>query len=249
MRMTRLRHIAAALVLLAPGPAVAGDCAPLRHDGSEYTVCIVDPAQEDLRLFRTMPDGAVLGTFDRVNLLLAEEGRELALAMNAGMFHPDRSPVGLYIEKGEEQHRTIANAGPGNFGLLPNGILCLTENGAQVIETRAYLAAPPACDYATQSGPMLLIGGKLHPAFLPDSSSRFVRNGVGVRPDGAVVLAISEEPVTFHEFARLFRDALGTPDALYLDGKVSRLYAPALGRNDFGLPLGPILGVAVPQSR
>jgi uncharacterized protein YigE (DUF2233 family) len=247
--MTRLRHIAAALVLLAPGPAVAADCAPLRHDGSEYTVCIIDPAQEDLRLFRTMPDGTVLGTFDRVNLLLAEEGRELALAMNAGMFHPDRSPVGLYIEKGEEQHRAIASAGPGNFGLLPNGILCLTEDGARVIETRAYLAAPPACDYATQSGPMLVIGGDLHPAFLPESTSRFVRNGVGVRPDGTLVLAISEQPVTLHEFARLFRDALGTPDALYLDGKVSRLYAPALGRNDFGLPLGPILGVAVPQTR
>ncbi|WP_212523025.1 phosphodiester glycosidase family protein [Actibacterium sp. MT2.3-13A] len=247
--MTRLRHIATAVLLLAAGPAVAADCAPLRHDRLEYTVCIVDPAGEDLRLFRAMPDGTVLGTFDRVNVLLAEEGRELALAMNAGMFHPDRSPVGLYVENGEEQHRAVASAGPGNFGLLPNGILCLGRDRAAVIETRAYLAAPPACDYATQSGPMLVIGGELHPAFLPDGTSRFIRNGVGVRPDGALVLAISEEPVTFHEFARLFRDALGTPDALYLDGKVSRLYVPALGRHDIGLPLGPILGVVEPQTR
>lgn len=247
--MTRLRHIAAALLLLAAGPAAAADCTPLRHDGLEYTVCIIDPAQEDLRLFRTMSDGTVLGSFDRVNVLLSGEGRELALAMNAGMFHPDRSPVGLYIEKGEERHPAIASAGPGNFGLLPNGILCLTGDSAEVIETRAYLAAPPACDYATQSGPMLVIGGELHPAFLPHSTSRFIRNGAGVRPDGALALAISEQPVTFHEFGRLFRDALGTPDALYLDGKVSRLYAPALGRHDFGLPLGPILGVTVPQTR
>ena len=247
--MTRLRHIAAALLLLAAGPVAATDCAPLRHDGLEYTVCIIDPATDDLRLFRTTPDGTLLGTFDRVNVELSREGRELALAMNAGMFHPDRSPVGLYIEKGEERHRAIASAGPGNFGLLPNGILCLAGDGAEVIETRAYLAAPPACDYATQSGPMLVIGGELHPAFLPDSTSRFIRNGVGVRPDGILVLAISEEPVTFHEFGRLFRDALGTPDALYLDGKVSRLYVPALGRHDIGLPLGPILGVTVRQTR
>ncbi|MGC9369120.1 MAG: phosphodiester glycosidase family protein [Paracoccaceae bacterium] len=247
--MTRLRHIAAALLLLAAGPAAAADCAPLRHDRLEYTVCIVDPAAEDLRLFRTTPDGTLLGTFDRVNVELSREGRALALAMNAGMFHPDRGPVGLYIEKGVEQHRAIASAGPGNFGLLPNGILCLTRDRAEVIETRAYLAAPPACAYATQSGPMLVIDGELHPAFLPDSTSRFIRNGVGVRPDGTLVLAISEEPVTFHEFGRLFRDALGTPDALYLDGKVSRLYVPALGRHDIGLPLGPILGVTVPQTR
>ena len=63
---------------------------------------------------------------------------------------------------------------------------------------------------------------------------------------GAVVVAISDEPVNFHRFARLFRDVLGTPDALYLDGKVSRIYAPALGRNGIGLPMGPILGVVTP---
>ena len=42
-------------------------------------------------------------------------------------------------------------------------------------------------------------------------------------------------------------DVLGTPNALYLDGSVSRLYAPALGRHDIGFPMGPILGVAAPD--
>jgi uncharacterized protein YigE (DUF2233 family) len=115
-----------------------------------------------------------------------------------------------------------------------------------VIETAAFAAERPSCRFATQSGPMLVTGGDLHPRFLPDSDSRFVRNGVGVAPDGRVIFAISDAPVTFHEFGRLFRDALGVPDALYLDGSVSRLHAPGLGRSDIGLPLGPIVGVAAP---
>ena len=48
--------------------------------------------------------------------------------------------------------------------------------------------------------------------------------------------------MTFHEFGRLFRDGLGARDALYFDGSISRLYAPALNRADFGRRLGPIIG-------
>jgi len=52
--------------------------------------------------------------------------------------------------------------------------------------------------------------------------------------------------VNFDTFGRLYRDALGLPDALYLDGKISRLYAPGLGRSDLGFAMGPIVGLAVP---
>lgn len=228
----------------APGP-----CREMRHEGRAYTVCSFDPATADLRLFRLSPGGLPLGSFSRLEDMLAARGEGLAFAMNAGMYHPDRRPVGLYIEDGAEQMHAVANAGPGNFGMLPNGVLCLDDGGAQVIETRAYLAGPPECRFATQSGPMLVIGGVLHPRFLPASTSRFVRNGVGVDGAGRVHFAISGAPVSFHEFARLFRDLLGTPDALYLDGKISRLFAPGLGRADGGLPMGPIVGAVVPLGR
>ncbi len=165
--------------------------------------------------------------------------------MNGGMYHPDRRPVGLYVENGRELAPIVTREGPGNFGLLPNGVLCIAGPAVRVVESRRFAAERPDCTFATQSGPMLVTGGVLHPRFLPASTSRNVRNGVGVRPDGIVVLAISNEPVTFDTFGRFFRDALGTPDALYLDGSISRLHAPALGRSDFGLPLGPILGTVV----
>jgi uncharacterized protein YigE (DUF2233 family) len=94
---------------------------------------------------------------------------------------------------------------------------------------------------------MLVIDGALHPRFLADSDSVFIRNGVGVSADGSEAwFVISDAPVTFHHFARFFRDALSVPEALYLDGSISRLYAPGLGRADWGLPLGPIVGLVAP---
>ena len=97
---------------------------------------------------------------------------------------------------------------------------------------------------------MLVIDGALHPRFLPRSNSRFIRNGVGVSADGTeVIFAISNERVNFDHFGRLFRDHLKTPNALYFDGKVSRLFAPELGREDLGFPLGPMVGVVVPLTQ
>ena len=90
---------------------------------------------------------------------------------------------------------------------------------------------------------MLVIDGALHPRFLVDSDSRYVRNGVGVSPDGQTAwFAISDRAVTFHEFARFFRDALGARNALYFDGSISRLYAPSISRADWGSRMGPIIG-------
>lgn len=241
----RLRAALLAVGLM-PGVAAAVTCETITYDARTYTVCSADPAQEDIRLWHRDARGAVYGGFGALDRALRADGARLAFAMNAGMYHPDRTPVGLYVEDGVEQAPLITRAQGGNFALLPNGVFCLGEGTAQVIETSAFAADPPACRHATQSGPMLVIDGALHPRFLVDSNSRYIRNGVGVAPDGRVWFAISDQPVTFHEFGRLFRDRLGTPNALYLDGSISRLHAPMLGRSDFGLPLGPILGIAVP---
>jgi uncharacterized protein YigE (DUF2233 family) len=237
---------AISLLLLLAAPAAAAGCEKVQFENQPFTICTADPARADIRLFLDSDTGTRLGTFDNVNAKLAGEKRTLVFAMNAGMYHPDRRPVGLYVEDTRQIARIVTRAGPGNFGLLPNGVLCIGNRRARIIESRAFAANPPNCRYATQSGPMLVIDGALHPRFLPRSNSRYIRNGVGVRGDGMLVAAISDRPVTFHLFARLFRDVLKTPDALFLDGNISRLYAPGLDRHDVGFPMGPILGVTRP---
>lgn len=230
---------------LAPLAAGAATCRDTSFDGASFTLCEVTLG-EDLRLFHSGPDGAY-GSFRAVDKVLEAEGKALGFAMNAGMYHRDLAPVGLYVEDGQEQTRLITSDGPGNFGLLPNGVFCIGDI-FRVIESRAFKAESPACRFATQSGPMLVIDGDLHPRFLPGSDSFYIRNGVGVSADGTrAVFAISNDRVNFHSFARLFRDELGLPDALYFDGNISRLYAPDLGRHDAGFPMGPIVGTVIPK--
>ncbi len=226
--------------------AGAVDCRTVTHEDIPYTVCSVDPA-EDLRLFLNDADARPFGHFTMMDRALADQGLTLAFAMNAGMYHNDRRPVGLYVENGQETTPLQTRASPGNFGLLPNGVFCIGDSGAQVIETRAFAARLPDCRFATQSGPMLVIDGALHPRFLVDASSRNIRNGVGVDATGRVHFAISDARVTFHQFGRLFRDVLATPQALYLDGSISRLHAPMMDRSDPGFAMGPIVGVVIPR--
>lgn len=229
-------------LLWAASPALAVTCEDITYLGNSYTTCTVDAGREDLRLFHADPAGTVLGSFSAVEQSVP--GGRLAFAMNAGMYHPDRAPVGYYLENGVQTMRVVPNAGPGNFGLLPNGVLCITDTSARVHETLRFVEESPACRDATQSGPMLVINGQLHPRFLPGSTSRYIRNGVGTRADGkTAVFVISNNPVNFHAFASFFRDRLKLPDALYFDGKVSRLHAPGLNRSDIGFQLGPIVGV------
>jgi uncharacterized protein YigE (DUF2233 family) len=229
--------------LACASPAQAG-CRATTIEHANYVICEFK-AGDGIELFLRDAQGATLGQFDRVREALRTRGRQLVFAMNAGMYHEDRSPVGLYIENGSELKRISTSDGPGNFSMKPNGVFYTDGKTAGVLETKAFLKRKLKPKFATQSGPMLVIDGKLHPRFLKDATSRNRRNGVGVK-GSKVYFVLADTPVTFHEFARMFRDVLKTPNALYLDGSISRLYAPDIRRNDIGFPMGPIVAVSVP---
>lgn len=231
------------LVSCAAPAAAAPPCENIEDAGASYTVCAFDARASSLRLFLRDDKGEIIGGFSRLSEVLAEKGERLAFAMNAGMYREDHMPVGLYIEGGRVVGRANTRPGPGNFHMKPNGVFWIDGGRAGVTETARFLSSKLRPAYATQSGPMLVIGGRINPRIHDSGTSEKIRNGVGVADGRIVRFAISNQPVTFHQFAHLFRERLRCPDALFLDGSISALYAPAISRHDRFRPMGPIVGV------
>jgi uncharacterized protein YigE (DUF2233 family) len=171
--------------------------------------------------------------------------------------------LGLHIERGQILRRLNSRrSGYGNFYLQPNGVFYLEKtasgNRARLQTTIAFERTHPNVREpgrttqileATQSGPMLVIEGKLNAAFKANSGNRLIRNAIGVQSSNSgasntgassrVVLVLTETPVNFHTLARFMRDQLECPNALYLDGNISNLYVPGSSKNsssisDFG---------------
>lgn len=231
--------LAVAPVLLGVARAAAEGCRNRTLLGTPYIVCAFNPATDDLRLYWRGQDGRPFRTFDALSRALQSEGRSLVFAMNGGMYERDFSPVGLHIEQGNRMSPLNTKTLTGrpsqipNFYKKPNGVFYWGQGGAGVIESGRFSAQKPPAAYATQSGPMLVVEGKIHPAFIEKSTDFKPRNGVGVAPDGTVYFVMTKRRVSFYQFARAFRDGLGVQNALFLDGGwAPGIYAPELGRND-----------------
>lgn len=232
-------------------PAMAADgCQGQVYEGNHYTVCSFDLAETDLRLFWRDADGRPYRSFSALADALKQQDSVLAFAMNAGMFQTDFTPLGLYLENGRLLRRANTTSIPANsrsvpnFYRKPNGVFYIHGHDAAVTTTEAFLSSAPEADYATQSGPLLVIDGQLHPDFIKDSTDRTRRTGVGVSGPGMVHFVISEDAVNFYDFAHFFLDGLGCGNALFLDGgRGTGLYSPQLGRNDISWHggFGPIV--------
>ncbi|HEX5725837.1 MAG TPA: phosphodiester glycosidase family protein, partial [Longimicrobiaceae bacterium] len=225
------------------GPAArGGEAQRIEFRGARYLVFTAELERDSVHLLWRDAAGNRFGSLGAVREHLAARGRRVRFAMNAGMFDPQYRPVGLHVEDGRELTELNLRDSTGNFYLKPNGVFLIAGKRARIVASPA-LATGTGVDLATQSGPLLVQRGGLHPRLSPASRNRFVRNGVGVIGPTRVVFAISEEPVTFHDFAVFFRDALGCADALFLDGAISKAYAPGLGKNEDAGDFAGILAV------
>jgi uncharacterized protein YigE (DUF2233 family) len=232
----------------AKGGAASGRkdyCRVAVFEGSRFTVC--DNQGGEMLLFAAGKGEQPLRSFAEVSKRI--DPQRVAFAMNAGMFDDHGRPIGLAEIAGKQAHKVNTNSGPGNFHLLPNGVFMILCGGrAAIFQSDMIPEFRCAPRLSTQSGPMLVINGKLHPKFDRDGQSRNIRNGVGVTTDGKALFVISEDEVSFGKLARFFRDALHTPDALYFDGVVSSLWDPGAGRRDADAELGPIIVALKPAA-
>jgi len=232
-----LASIAALLLATLAGcapQARALDSEVRAFEGQNYRVVSIDLEREPLTLhWREPGSDEPFGTIDSLRQWGESHGRRLLFAANAGIYDASFKPLGLYVENGKTLvplNMAHGNPASGNFSLLPNGVFAIYPDGRAAVQASAQFKADGRkARWATQSGPMLVIDGRINPAFVHDSDSLKWRSGVCARTPHNVVFAVSEAPVNFHTFARLFRDELGCRDALFLDGTISQFYLDGEG--------------------
>lgn len=233
-----------------PAPELAdasatGPCRTMMFEGDRFTICR-DP-EAGFELHVAGRDGRPYRSFAALEQGLGPRSDQVRFAMNAGMFDDEGRPIGLAIANDRELKSVNRRTdGGGNFHLQPNGIFLVRGDGRAEVVTTGAFEDPRGIALATQSGPMLVVDGQVNPRFDPDGRSRYVRNGVGVDGDGVPVFVISESPVSFGKFARLFAGPLGCRNALYLDGSVSSLWDLANNRMDSFSAIGPMLVAFAP---
>lgn len=223
-------------MLFAGASAAQTNAAP-----DPYISYIVDPKTQHLELYWKDDKGNILRSLGNLESYLATRRKRLVFAMNGGMYMTDNSPLGLFVQNGVQITKLNTRTGEGNFYMKPNGVLYITKSGkATICKTENY-AADKNIAYATQSGPMLVIDGNIHPEFKKGSTRVNVRNGVGILPDGRLLFAMSKDEVNLYAFALYFRER-GCKNALFLDGFVSRTYLPEKSSlqtdGDFGVMIG-----------
>lgn len=235
-----MKRIAALLALLST-PCAAQSA--LRVDtvgapGARVEVVRVDLRRAEVRMLWKDADGSALRTTERVERWAARGRRTLLAVSNAGIFDPDSTPTGLHVERGRVLKPLNLRGAPGNFYLRPNAVFAVMRDGtARIVESSRAAALVPRMAEATQSGPALVLGGTIHPAFTPTpGGTPLNRAAVGVCGPRDVVLArtVDGERITLYELARLFRDTLRCPDALFLDGNRTVLHVPGAAPNPGG---------------
>lgn len=228
-------------------------CFIFSHQNAPYTIeesriisHVVDLNKQQLDLYWKDKNGQHYGSLGNLKTQLTQEKKKLVFAMNGGMYLKDQSPQGLYIEKGVLKKRVNRKKSTyGNFYMQPNGVFYLTKDNKAKVVTTSKFQPNNNIKYATQSGPMLLIEGKIHPKFKKGSSNLHIRNGVGILPNGNLLFAISKQKINFYDFATYFKQN-GCQNALYLDGFVSKTYLPEKNWKQLGGNFGVIIGETRP---
>ncbi len=252
--MAAIRSSLFALLLLAACGSDAPEAVPVQEapraaactqrdfEGAAFTVCRYDRRRDEIALHLDGAEGP-LRSFAALETALGPKVRRLRFAMNGGMYDEAGRPIGLYVEDGRERRAINRRRGPGNFHMLPNGVFTVAADGRVAIVPADRYRPASRPRWATQSGPMLVIDNRLHPAIQDNGPSLHIRNGVGVDSADTAWFVISDEAASFGRLARLFRDVLNCRNALYLDGSVSSLWDRPVGRRDTRSDLGPLIAV------
>lgn len=237
-----VKTIAAGLALLLCGftcrDAPADPSSPLRvrtmgFEGAEFIVADADMGRVRLRM---LSRGAEVRSLRDAEAVLRRRGERALLVTNGGLFNAG-APLGLQVEDGRVVRplragsTPAAGENPGNFFYLPNAVLFQDRTGRVAIRESSRMAGREGeVRDGLQSGPALLLGGRVHPIAAPPNRGRAHdrRSAACVSASGRLSIVFARTPTTFPQLAR-FLVKLGCRDATFLDANVTGLYIPGHG--------------------
>lgn len=197
-----------------------------KNNEDDFIAFTSNPKTQSLQLYWKDNNQKLFGSIQHLNQYLVKNNKEVLFITNGGMYKKDQSPQGLFIQNAITKAQIDTSNANGNFYLKPNGVFYLTTSKeAFVVKTEDFKSSK-GIEFATQSGPMLVVDGKIHSAFNKNSTNLNIRNGVGILPNNKVLFVLSKKEVNLYEFAEFFKNK-GCKNALYLDGFVSRAYCPS----------------------
>jgi len=214
------------LLVLASAFAPPVKAGPPRTEG-ELHYCVIDLRHEHLRGFFSDTSGHRFGSIAALDAWLSQSHEHIVCATNGGIFGKDGAPLGWFVADGVQLFAINRQSHAyGNFYLQPNGALRIANGTAAIVATAELLPREEddvsQVELGVQSGPLLIVDGRINALFDPASTSRYTRNAVCLRDAHTVLLAYSSTPLTFYQFA-LALVGLSCQQALYLDGNLSQL--------------------------
>lgn len=216
----------------------------------KYHLFVADLDSTKIRLHLLRPKHK--SSLGNVKDYLEAKKIEPLMITNAGMFTPTFEPEGLYIEENPEKKYSLDVGDQKshlNFYLRPNGVFYIDNKNIPHIDTtqefaRLQKSRKFKVKLATQSGPMLVINGRIHPAFVKGSKNYKIRSGVGIINPKKVVFACTLHGSNFYDFAVFMKDIFNCKNALFLDGAISKMYLHDIDSTETGGQFGPILSVS-----
>lgn len=206
----------------APGAAVAN----AKTRTGSVTYFVAPQSKYELDIFSK--EAGEPADFAGVEKQCAAAKHPMAFAINGGKCNKSLKPLGLLI-KGLVKYKDFV--WPDNnifFPVGPSAVLAIDrDNGLHIFPANKFKVADDLATYrlAIQSGTTLLTRGFMNPVITRAAGTQ-VCNGIGIRPNGDLVLAVADSKISLREFAVFFEEQ-GCNDAMMLDdGAACQWYTP-----------------------
>jgi uncharacterized protein YigE (DUF2233 family) len=186
----------------------------MKYKGGEYAVFklkIDDTLQKNIRIIdnkKLQPENEFFHSMDSLYTTY--------FAITSGIVDSACNPLGLLISDGKKINVLNRGTGYGNFYLQPNGFFAVDSTGVAIEESNEFDNGR-VYSTAVQSGPVLVSGGVVNPAFSVTSKNKYLRCGVGICTSGSekfLYFIKAVVPVSFYQFAELFKDKFKCQSAL-----------------------------------